>query len=564
MRGGGNALLPGTRVPAGGKGAGRGAPPGEPAPVSSRRDVSAAGKEGPFSLLEGRFLVPPGGPGCLARIRVMDGRGKVLENAEARAPGAFALPWKRSFGIQVEVLFSSGFYLPCRTWARKGGPPLLVRLRSAAEGGALAWRLGHDPLAPREDRSRLVLYPAHDPRTEAQETRVETFFDGVRACSGPVPPLLERTVPGEPDSQGGYRFRVRGLPPGSFLAVLSREPSGFSVKRVAIRAGETQDLGLLRLEKKGLSVTVADGRDGTALEGARVVPFLGRWSAGGARFTGPWGKTRLEPFLGDRVQVWKEGFEPALVRAGGRGELEVSLEPALEVQVREEPGTWVFGWVRGVSVWFEVGPSGKARVPAGRLDTNLMVYKPWERRWFVVPIEKGKLVRGPGVAEFHVRAGKGLLDWGGVELCEVEHSRRYAAGVVGGTARIEGLEPGNYRLIVRAGPQVHDNDHEFRYPPLRIGPGVKKLELEIPAGVMRLRLFRANGTPAAHKNLLLKGRGTDQAGKLRYRISIAGWTDGEGRVTFRFLPDLAFTLKARGFSTTVRLEEGKEQEIRLP
>ncbi len=563
QKGGPGPALGGTALP-GGKS--RGSPPPAPDPgrPQGRKKIPSekAPKAGP--LLRGRFLVPKDGPSCSIRVRVLDEKGKTLENARAEAPGSFSLPWKKEFGLQVEVLFLSEPYLPFRTWARKGGPPLLVRLRPTASGGALAWRLGPDPMAPRQDLSRLALYCAHDPRTESQETPVEDFFAGIRACSGPAPPLLEKRVTGELDSKGTYRFRAEGLPPGSFLAVVSRENSGFAVKRVEIRPGETRDLGLLDPAKKELRVLVRDGRDGAGLKGARVVPFLGLWAAGPAFFTDPWGKAKIDPFLGDAVQVWKEGYEPVLVRVARGGELKVSLRPALEAEVREEPGTWVFGWVRGVSVWRQVGPSGKLKVPVGPLDTILMLYKPWEKRWFVLPMEKGKLVRGPGVVEFHVHAGKEPLDWGGVELCEQERDWRYAAGVVGGTARIEGLRPGTYRLIVRAGPQVHDNDQEFHFQPLRIDGGKKQLDLEIPAGVMRLRLFRADGAPAAHKNLLLKGRGAGPAGRVRYRISIRAWTDSQGRVTFRFLPDLAFTLRTREFSTQVTLEGGKEQEIRLP
>gem|GEM_PF-5816629 len=82
--------------------------------------------------------------------------------------------------------------------------------------------------------------------------------------------------------------------------------------------------------------------------------------------------------------------------------------------------------------------------------------------------------------------------------------------------------------------------------------------------MLRIRLFRPDGAPAAHRNLLLKGRGTDLSGRVKYKISISSWTDRTGRASFRYLPELTYELRTREFSTQVTLEGGKEQEIKLP
>jgi len=553
----------------------------------SRAPVKEPGKTEKRPLLFGNVDADPEpSPGSKFRLRIFTESDRETAVIEDRLPGTFRIEPENEKGLFLLVCEAEG-YVPVRRYVRPSTDPVEIRLRggSIEASCGLRWRLE----TSNGDSCTVRLLEGEDPRDEIADTDPGKFFLGLRALSQPQPPVLERRIQGSISPDGGFAFELSPIAPGGWLFSVEVEGMGVRLQRVYLRPHETRDLGLLELAPPTIVfVKVVDPRNSEPIEGAEVRPCLAIRALPWTVRTDAFGLAEV-PVYGApddaALQVTKEGFVPRRVRLRGQvwdraRPLEITLEPAARIKLKVPPGRLVFVSEKPPGgFWAETGGRTEidAWVPRRGRGTEMFVIDPTDWTFSTRPIRNRKVVEGKAGLEGFVRIGREALGRGNVELRGADGAARglrFFASILGGRFRFERLPQGTYRITIRVGPQIHDNDHEFRFPPITLKEGHRSETYRLPDGRLALRILNALGEPAAYRAVLIRCPPRPIGSAIPgYRISIQTFSDHLGRVAFRGLPPVWFdvivmddlrkrTDRATPFKTSI-FPSPKVQEIHI-
>lgn len=394
--------------------------------------------------------------------------------------------------------------------------------------------------APVATSVRLRVYAAADPRDNWQDTSVVSFFDGLRAqCGHVLTAAVDRVVSGRITGTTSVAFEAGSLPAGPVLVWVETESRGGYAAYHQFDATAVNDLGEVKVLGRSVRVVVKDRESGQPVQGAEVRCVQQYHTLGDARRTDAQGTLVWPQFLGTAVQVSMSGYAPRVARLRGDSAT-VDLVVAANRQIRAPAGTWVFVQTRSARLYAVADARGIAVLPCPKGESEGMAFffDPKSGRWHAGPLPDGEPPVGLGSLTMKVASGGRPLAAGSIELTSTDPKLRLRrmVGIKDGIAVMHDLPVGGYRPVIRCGPQIHDNDHEFYLPEIGKKAGDQAESLVLPGGTLQVQIIEKSGVPCRFNAVYYYVRGEDKARGIRYKIKPKGRTDGDGRVTFSALP----------------------------
>jgi len=433
--------------------------------------------------------------------------------------------------------------------------PSTVVLAKPAGTAVLRFTISGEPVVT---SVRLRLHAAADPRNEWKDTSVAAFFEGLRSLCMPLKPVVDRVVQGRMAGPVEVSFEATGLPEGPILIWIEAENRGGHVCHVRLDAGRALDLGTVALEGRTVRITVKDKPVGRPVEGAAVYCVHKIFILGALRRTDARGTLTWPHFAGTAVRVVGKGYAPGVARLK-KDEAEVRLVPSRDLRIPASPGTWVF--VEGrpqTSTHAVADASGVAQVvsPEGGSMRLVWYYEPSTGRWRAGPLPDEKSSPGSGALEVKVTSGGKPLVAGSLALMFREGKKRilHIAGIQDGVVAFTDLPPMQYEAVLRCGPQIHDNDHEYYLPPFKVKAGKNVRTVALPDARLEVQIVEKGGKPLAFQVVYYRVRSLPGAPAWRYRIQCKGRTDAKGKVTFTSLPPVEGELRTMSGGKRIKIK----------
>jgi len=474
------------------------------------------------------FLV--GGPADIRPTALPDrGPGGASEGARDPTAGEEGLP-RRLLAAEPE---SREAPREADAPAAQGEPA--IPAEPTETGGGVRWQTRHADLVTRLD-VRLIV--AESGREEWKDVPRSRFFAGLMSRSQALPPLWKGAVDPRRIEYGTRFYEVEGFPTGHYIIRLEDAARRFYVARVRVDRGRHADLGLLELEARSVRVRALDPAGNPIPEAACRLLFE-EWVLEESR-TAADGSVLFDPCPGTAVECRKQGFAAGRKAFGPSPEIVIELHAEALQAIAGPPGRWVF---RGPQFTGEVGADGLIHVARRVGNREFLFVDPRDWSWRLAPYEDGKPVAGEAGCTFSVHAGGAPVAAGSIALRGA--GRLFASSLEKGTARFEGIPAGRYGVVFRYGEQVHDNDHEYRFPDVDLAPGGREFHYLVPDLCLRLRVLAPDRSGLVVP-VRIFGRGADEVSGAQAKIGSTGFTDHAGEVVFACLPRLLFMVSIQG------------------
>jgi len=509
--------------------------------------MPSIGKASPFRhrnwLVSGRIC---GGPsGDQVSITLRSEEGQLLGSTTSLIPGAFEVESKAQPGIVELRACYNGLLLRSR-WLRSGQTGVVLHLPDQPRTSEIRFTVADGSGGHRRSPVQVRIWRA----TGLDSAGAEEAFRYLRGVKRLGAAVYDRLVTSRMGQEGASTYSVSGLMSGRYSVLVDSGTGDRALRTVTLGDDQVVHLGEVSLGGHQISVHVTDGATGMPISGAEVRELHGLSTLVSVRRTGADGLAEFN-CLGNMIWIGASGYASRRIAAPS-GRIDVSLQAAPMVKVRAPTGWWVLSITAGQ----QFAVSGKEGFALLTRPTKprayFAKYDPITHRYEGRPLLPSGPVEGPCNVSGRVSGLDQPLSVGQITFSlqseEGElNGLQFTSVISDGSYRLDSMPEGRYRIIVRPGDQIHDNDHELFFPACELTSGENVWSFQNwPDGVLTIVLLGLATSDRGSPEVRLFGEGLRYRGQYNYRISSSVQSRDLREVRFEHLPEGSYTVLVGG------------------